>query len=131
MRSLSKIFSQLAGGALVLTLGSVVYGQALDQKSERGLLPGRSYAFSDVETISTSSGNVLLHVPITSLPAGRAGHTAGVTLIYNSKQWDAASTLTSCSGPGRGPLTSWVLSSEQGGWKYAYGYCSPTAASMR
>ena len=55
----------------------------------RGFNPGNSYAMGDIESVSTANGNVMLHIPFAALPAGRAGLTAKLNLVYNSKLWDS------------------------------------------
>src|SRR5258707_12914536 len=51
---------------------------------KRGFQPGGSYALSDIETISTTNGNLMMQFTLPSLPVGRNGLTAGINLIYNS-----------------------------------------------
>ena len=54
-----------------------------------GLQVTGSYRLGDIETVNTKNGNVLLSVPLASLPAGRAGNPGfALTLNYNSKLWD-------------------------------------------
>ena len=56
---------------------------------ERGLQVTGSYRLGDIETVNTKNGNVMLSVPLASLPAGRAGNPGfALTLNYNSKLWD-------------------------------------------
>jgi RHS repeat-associated protein len=61
-----------------------------DQTPKRGFQAGGSYALSDIETINTGSGNVILNIPMASLPGGR-GTAPGSTLrlLYNSKMFDS------------------------------------------
>ena len=70
-------------------------GTALGQQTqtgdnpERGFYPGGSYAIGDIETINTANGNLMLNIPLASLPAGRGGSAGpGVSLIYNSKLYN-------------------------------------------
>ncbi len=56
---------------------------------QRGFYPGGSYALSDIETINTINGDLMFSIPLVSLPPGRAGFTAGIRLVYNSKLWDS------------------------------------------
>ena len=56
---------------------------------ERGLQVTGSYRLGDIETVNTKNGNVLLRVPLASLPPGRGGNPGfQLTLNYNSKLWD-------------------------------------------
>jgi hypothetical protein len=65
-------------------------GAQQDQTPKRGFQAGGSYALSDIETINTGSGNVILSIPMASLPGGR-GTAPGSTLrlLYNSKMFDS------------------------------------------
>ena len=48
-----------------------------------------SYRLGDIETVNTKNGNVMLRVPLASLPPGRGGDPGfQLTLNYNSKLWD-------------------------------------------
>ena len=56
---------------------------------ERGLQVTGSYRLGDIETVNTKNGNVLLSVPLASLPAGRGGNPGfQLSVNYNSKLWD-------------------------------------------
>ena len=57
----------------------------------RGILPTASYNLSEIETISNTNGNLTMAVPLAHLPPGRGGLSAGISLVYNSKIWDASS----------------------------------------
>ena len=68
----------------------------------RGFLPTHGYAMSDIETISTTSGNLMLDIPLAALPPGRGGHSGfQLRLRYNSKIYDGnsvrAQSLSSAS----------------------------------
>src|SRR5712692_6321026 len=63
------------------------YGQETAPK--RGFQPGASYALSDIESINTTNGNMIMHFPLASLPVGRGGLSAGINLIYNSKLYNS------------------------------------------
>src|SRR5258708_1562731 len=71
------------------------------------------------------NGNVMLHVPLASLPAGRGGLSAGVGLVYNSKLFDT--WIWKYHGYyGNGEPGTWDLKmlqpSVHGGWRYLFGY---------
>ena len=87
MRKLSPSFAQivLAGIAILSMFGFDHRVQAQDeQNAKRGFHPANSYALGDIETIGTISGNLMLHIPLASLPAGRNGLTASLQLNYRS-----------------------------------------------
>jgi hypothetical protein len=74
-------------GVLIFSLNAAVKAQ--EKSPERGFRPAGSYALSDMETISTTSGNMMVRVPLSGLPPGRGGLAAALSLIYNSKLYDA------------------------------------------
>jgi hypothetical protein len=57
---------------------------------DRGFKANASYSISNIENVNMSNGNLLLNIPIASLPSGR-GSSPGftVSLVYNSKLWDS------------------------------------------
>lgn len=83
-----KLIRACAAG-LCLLLSYAAPGSAQEQSPQRGFNAGGSYAISDIETISTTGGNLSLRVPVGSLPAGRGGLAASVSLVYNSKLYDS------------------------------------------
>jgi RHS repeat-associated protein len=70
--------------------GLAVHGQAEDRviSPSLGFQPAHSYAVSDIEAIDNATGSLALHIPLAQLPAGAAGFTAGLTLVYNNKYWE-------------------------------------------
>lgn len=99
----------------VMSIGAgVAFSQP--QSPERGVNNNKSYAVSQIETISTQSGNVMLNVPLASLPAGRGGMSASLSLGYTSKLWD---NETMGSG---GYYQDQLMPNIDGGWRYRYSY---------
>jgi RHS repeat-associated protein len=87
---------------------------------KRGFYPAGSYALSDIESINTTQGNLILKIPIVSLPAGRGGMAAGVGLYYNSKPYETFSFQD-----GRfedGSYSTVLMASDAGGWRYGFRY---------
>src|SRR5712692_5447914 len=90
-------------------LGALALGQAPTGiglfKPDRGFMPYGTYALTDMEAINDYSGGVILKVPLASLPQGRGGMSAGLSLVYNSQLFDiktGASTNTdvlNCNPP--------------------------------
>src|SRR5215213_11514738 len=72
---------------LIVTLYSAVLGQG--STPQRGFQPGASYALSDIETINTTNGNLMLNLPLGKLPAGRGGLSGQLNLHYDSKLYDS------------------------------------------
>ena len=93
---------------IVLSLASAARAQDKEEP-KRGLYPGGSYAVSDIETINTTRGNLLLSVPVGTLPPGRGGMAARLTLRYDSKLFDVNYDYVGCAkipvGPGLWPKT--------------------------
>jgi RHS repeat-associated protein len=74
--------------ALLLVALSLAAQAQQETTPKRGFQPGGSYAFGEIETVSTSSGNLILRVPLVSLPKGRGEAVGQIGLYYNSKTWD-------------------------------------------
>ena len=55
---------------------------------DRGFQPAHSYSISGIESINKATGALSLHIPLAQLPAGPAGFSAGLTLVYNNKYWE-------------------------------------------
>src|SRR5258708_7581814 len=79
--------SSLFLGALLSWNVMAGYGQ--ESAPKRGFQPGASYALSDIESINTTNGNLMMHFPLASLPVGRGGLTAGINLVYSSKLYNS------------------------------------------
>jgi RHS repeat-associated protein len=122
---------------LALFCWNVTASYAQDGTNKRGFQPGNSYALGDFETINTTNGNVMMHFPLGSLPAGRGGLSAGINLIYSSKQYESQiaffrdmSQPCRFGGPDEDNETiactyykkSLLNFSNNGGWRYAFGY---------
>jgi RHS repeat-associated protein len=77
--------------AVILTLLLFILSSSAQERSpDRGFQAGNKYAISDIETVNMSNGNLMLNIPLASLPAGRGGSGGyQVALHYNSKLWDA------------------------------------------
>lgn len=108
---------------LALLCCGAVMVRAQGTTPQRGFKPGGSYAITDIESVSTVNGNLMLHIPLASLPAGRGGMSAGVSLIYNSKLWDTPPMQVPDPYNPNQRITSYhVKTSKQGGWRYGFGY---------
>lgn len=83
----SKLSSIMAIFFVLLCISNS--GQAQESNTpQRGFYPAGTFHSSDLETINAGNGNMMIHMPITSLPPGRGGLSAEVRLIYNSKIWN-------------------------------------------
>ena len=136
----------LAGAVLGLALGLVEAGSLWSQDREvpeRGLQVTGSYRLGDIETVNTKNGNVMLSVPLASLPPGRGGDPGfDLTLNYNSKLWDLFVRHQPLTGTPTNPLpdpgdtgppqpprrTQYTIHRElrknfaNPGWHYSYDY---------
>lgn len=77
--------------AIIICLIFVARSEDYDRQISptRGFQPAHSYSIDDIESIDKGTGSLSLHIPITQLPPGPAGFTAGVVLSYNSRYWNA------------------------------------------
>src|SRR5262245_10877501 len=111
--------------ALVFGIISFLFGKVLaqpEQTPQRGFHPAGSYALTDIETINTNNGNLMLRLPMASLPAGRGGSlSASVGLFYNSKIWDSKTLIWKDTF--NNTYTDHLLrESPEGGWRYGFEY---------
>lgn len=114
----------LNAGIIALVFGCQTAAHAQDDQLQimpaRGFHPSHSYSFGDIETISTTSGNLMLDIPLASLPAGRGGHPGfQLRLAYNSKIWNG--NADKAPNPDRPQQTIdvvWLTGSSEGNWRY-------------
>ena len=85
-----KLFSRgrrsCALGFLLLCVASSALAQD-SSTPQRGFQPAGSYALTDLETINTTNGNMLLSIPMAALPPGR-GNSPG------AGDWDGNGSTT-------------------------------------
>ncbi len=111
---------------ILLTTGFVGFAQQ-ERRPDRGYQAGNSYSISDIESINLTNGNLLLNVPLASLPAGR-GTTPGygVSLAYNSKLWNAKRELREDGTPdetgNRNYSRELLEPTNEGGWRINASY---------
>jgi RHS repeat-associated protein len=117
----SALKAFLTTSLAVLTAALSVQAQT-EVSPDRGFTPAASYNISDIETINTTNGNLMLRVPVGALPAGRAGMSGVVSLVYNSKLWDSSCDGTAVASNQQIVVLNGVKPSQRGGWRYAIGY---------
>ncbi|MDM7995528.1 MAG: RHS repeat-associated core domain-containing protein, partial [Acidobacteriota bacterium] len=83
LHSILPIFFVLT---LLMSANSIADDRVISPST--GFQPANSYSISDIEAINNSTGSLSLHIPITQLPPGPAGFTAGLTLFYNNRYWE-------------------------------------------
>jgi RHS repeat-associated protein len=118
---------------LLLTFTSYAIVIAQEAANKRGFQPGHSYALGDIETINTTNGNVMLHFPLASLPAGHGGMSGAINLVYSSKLYNSETAYfrdqsQRCQINADDVITcpyytkSLVSRTDEGGWRYAVGF---------
>jgi RHS repeat-associated protein len=123
---LQKTMFILKGLTLCLFMGCFGSNSVLaqsDKQAQRGFTSGASYAPSDIETINTSNGNVMLNIQLASLPVNQGGSPGvGVSLHYNGKIFDPTGVLVP-NYPSSGFTVRTLLgASPNGNWRYGVGY---------
>jgi len=121
--TLLRIF--VFGTMLSLLAPASLTAQTTAARPDRGIMPGASYAVSDIENISLTNGNVQLTIPLASLPPIAGGKLKfTVNAVYNSKLWNVTrqeNRLGQFYG-----CPSWVVDTPQlsdlGGWRIPLGY---------
>jgi RHS repeat-associated protein len=93
----------------------------LPPSPEHGFQPAGSYALSNIETINTANGNMMLRIPLAALPPGR-GNSPGfqLGLVYNSKLYDTHIEEIPDEGTGQIVQQIQLNPSEQGGWHFDF-----------
>jgi RHS repeat-associated protein len=118
----NRIISIIFASLMALGLAVAAQGQDANKSPERGFHAGGSYALSDIETISRSSGELSLSIPLGGLPAGRGGLSASLKLLYSSKIWDSSETY---DHDNENAFEASVLTSNvsgEGNWRYGFMY---------
>src|SRR5689334_20318585 len=108
-------------GLLIVLAPTNAAGQTQDQDPKTGTYTGASFASSQIESVNITNGNLLVDLPLASLPAGRSGLRAGVRLSYNSKLWtteteqfpDCVNHLVN---------QTFLYEGDEGGWRYNFRY---------
>jgi RHS repeat-associated protein len=113
-RSAQLVSSKLS---LMLLVVAVLSATAFTQEKnpQRGFQPGNSYNLSDIETINTTNGNLILNFPLSSMPAGRGSLPGVISLRYNSKLYDSIVEQTN-DDSGQLASQNFLSQSLRGGW---------------
>ena len=96
-------------------------------KAGRGLTPAASFALSEIETVNLVNGNLLLRMPVVSLPPGRGGSSFTLHLLYNSQIYDVQKGIGVITdplpeNPDRIVLFRDPIPSSEGGWRWGFQY---------
>jgi len=104
-------------------LATTVSAQEDGVKPERGFTAAGSYALSNIESIDLSGGNMVLNVPLASLPAGRGGsHGYRLNLRYNSKLFNSFKQVEWDLATSRKIDKQYLGDTPEGGWHYSLDY---------
>lgn len=132
VKILTTLSSGIWLGLSVFFIQFSAFAQA--RQPAKGFQFGNSYAAGSFDAVNVSNGNVVINLPLASLPAGRGTSPgAGVTLQYNSKLWDAKQTnfsnhLQQGGGDPNNTSGNYFYSSnklqlsDRAGWKVLYYY---------
>src|ERR1044072_1392510 len=86
---LKSSLTRLAPAVFLLLLFCVGASAQDNTIAQRGIYPGASYVAGGLDTINTTNGNLMLHIPLASLPAGRGGNPGyTLNLLFDSKLFD-------------------------------------------
>lgn len=120
-----KVLFLIAIIANVLLLAST--NPAQQRQPDRGIQSGNAYSISDIETINNTNGNLMLNIPLASLPAGR-GTSPGfsLSLVYNSKLYDKKRENKDDGQPVQPGNTNYhrelLTQTDAGGWRLSIGH---------
>ena len=72
---------------IILAFGISTFGQSEPIDPKRGATAGASFSLSDIENINLTNGNLMLNMPLVSLPKSRGGLSGSMGWTYNSKNY--------------------------------------------
>ena len=106
-----------------ILLPAFLYLSGNVRAQEKGFQPGASYALSDIEAINASNGNMIVQIPLASLPPSRGGVPGPeLKLVYNSKLYETHTENI----PQNGQVSTQIFLNPgpDGGWRYStnFGY---------
>ena len=113
----------LAAGALP---GQVSPPVGQRGKAGRGLTPAAAFALSEIETVNLVNGNLLLRLPVVSLPPGRGGSSFTLHLLYNSQIYDVQKAIETphpdMDATAQYLVYRTLIASSEGGWRWGFQY---------
>jgi RHS repeat-associated protein len=126
-RVVKKKLKYIANGILLISIVMLTFAASFAQQIERGFKSANTYAATGLEVVNTTNGNMMLNIPVASLPAGRGtspGYT--VNLQYNSKLWDSHQATEDDGEPGENSNSYYSFTtlglSDRGGWRLSQAY---------
>jgi RHS repeat-associated protein len=119
-----KILTKTMAVTFSMLLSATVLLAQEVRSPARGFQAGNSYSFSDIETVNLSNGNLMLNIPLATLPGRGSDGGLQVMLRYDSKLWDTRREdrsdgvpLSDVPGLGYDYSRNIVIPGEHGGWK--------------
>ena len=118
-----RISLYLACLSIIVLSGLNIFGQQPD----RGFRTANSYATSGLDAVNMANGNLILNIPVATLPVGRGGSPGyGISLQYNSKLWESKESIHDNGYPDENGSTKYSATrlhlSDSGGWRLATSY---------
>ncbi len=118
----TKSIAFIAQMALVIVVSAMLFSGAVIAQNnpanpDRGIAQGASYSASDIETINTTNGNLMINIPLAGLPKGRGDVSQSISLMYNSKLYDVSVEETLDQNQ-QNALQNFLKLSDNGGWHY-------------
>jgi RHS repeat-associated protein len=101
-------FIWICVSVFLLVAASSAYAQWTKAMPGRGRVPGASFDGTGLESVNMVNGNVLLNIPLTSLPAGDAGSSVDLSLTYNSAIYETTTQYLQVIDPYTLNATGWV-----------------------
>lgn len=108
--------------ALIGVILCSFFGTALGQEAgpsspQKGSSNPGVYASSEIDTVNMVNGNLMVNIPLASLPKGRGGHSNGLALTYNSKLYETTMEELS-TGSGTICRQRMLRGTNEAGWNY-------------
>jgi len=122
-----KQLCSLMSSVILLSCLSTAFSQ--EKNPQRGFQIGNAYKLSDIESINTTSGNLMLNLPLGKLAPGRGELNGSFGLRYNSKIYD--STVAELQDEtGQVSSQNIIVPTEQAGLYGGWHYTSPLDYSL-
>ena len=111
-------------GFILIALLCIATAHAQDTTiPNRGLYPTGAYASSNIDTINTTNGDLMLRIPLASLPSGRGGNPGfSVNLLYDGKLFDSSVLRHVDTVNGINYDLNTLKLSNNGGWRLGMRY---------
>jgi len=121
LRSSLRKLASTASLLLLFCVGAFAQDNTI---ANRGIYPTGGYAIGALDTINTTNGDLMLHIPLASLPAGRGGNPGyTLNLLYDSKLFDTKiKAHRNALDPSQNYDLNTLQFSSSGGWHFGTRY---------